>query len=270
MRRLRLVHPFPSLVNTSLVLGLALLAGATPLRATVLALGMLGLQFSIGALNDAVDVASDAIAKPWKPIPAGLVERRTAFLLAAVLGGGGLIAAATAGPAVFLMALAMLGCGVAYDVWLKPTRLAWACFSIAFAILPVYAWYGAAAALPPRLEFVIPLATLAGPAIQLANGLVDVERDRAANLATLAVRLGRRRAWLLMAVLGVLVHGLAWLTLALGGGSDVNLILALASGLAVLGLPLSARHSLLAREAGFAFQAIGVALLGLGWMLAVA
>ena len=42
------------------------------------ALGMLGLQFCIGAVNDLLDERVDALAKPWKPIPSGLVSRRTA------------------------------------------------------------------------------------------------------------------------------------------------------------------------------------------------
>ena len=67
LRALRVVHPFPSFLNSALVLGLALIAGAPLPRAALLAVGMLGLQFAIGATNDVVDLPRDIGAKPWKP-----------------------------------------------------------------------------------------------------------------------------------------------------------------------------------------------------------
>jgi 4-hydroxybenzoate polyprenyltransferase len=73
LRIARLVHPFPSFVNAGLVLGLSLLAGAPLSLTLVLALGMLGIQFCIGVVNDLEDASLDARSKPWKPIPSGLV-----------------------------------------------------------------------------------------------------------------------------------------------------------------------------------------------------
>ena len=93
---LRLVHPFPSLLNSALVLAVALVAGAEADRAAQLALGMLGLQFCIGAVNDLFDVELDAQSKAFKPIPAGLVSRRSAMLVAIATGGAGLVLAAAA------------------------------------------------------------------------------------------------------------------------------------------------------------------------------
>lgn len=264
----RLVHPFPSLVNSVLVFGLASLAGGGVQRAILLAAGMLGLQFCIGTVNDLFDTEIDRRAKPWKPIAAGIVSRRAAIVVAIVSGGGGLALAATTGLPQALMAAAMLACGLAYDAWLKPTAWAWLCFSIAFAILPVYAWYGAIAQMPPRPEFLEPLAALAGPVIQLSNGLADIERDTLAGLATLATRLGRRRSVLVIAVLLAAIHGLAWLTL--GGTSAAALApVAAASALALVGLGLSAARQPGRREVGWMLQASSVALLGLGWAAAV-
>src|SRR3990170_6298970 len=90
---LRLVHPFPSLVNSALVFGLATLAGGDPTRAALLAAGMLGLQLCIGTVNDLFDESLDRLAKPWKPIAAGLVSRRAATIVATASGGGGLLLA---------------------------------------------------------------------------------------------------------------------------------------------------------------------------------
>src|SRR5450759_5250112 len=70
----RLVHPFPSILD-GLVVGLvALVGGGGPGTAAVLGLSMTLLQFAIGALNDIVDARRDAGRTPPKPIPAGRVE----------------------------------------------------------------------------------------------------------------------------------------------------------------------------------------------------
>lgn len=266
--RVRLVHPFPSLVNSALVFALALIAGGEALRAGQLAVAMLGLQFCIGIVNDLVDEPIDALAKPWKPLPAGLISRRTAAVAAAVCGGGGLLLAAPAGAPVLAMYVAMLGCGLVYDFWLKPTAWAWLCFSIAFVILPVYAWYGAAAGLPPRSEFLLPLAALAGPIIQLSNGLADIDRDRAVGVRTLAARLGQRRSVIIVGLLIAIIHLLAWLTLPGAAVTAATLLAAAATLLAVAGLALSAARRPMLREAGWMTQAASIALLGLGWVSA--
>ncbi len=266
---LRLVHPFPSLLNSALVLGLALVAGDDPARSVLLAAGMLGLQFCIGTVNDLYDERVDRVAKPWKPIAAGVVSRRAAWAVAVVAGGGGLAAAtAAAGGATLAMAAAMLACGLVYDARLKPTVWAWTCFSAAFAILPLYAWYGVTGQLPPRSEFLLPLAALAGPVIQLSNGLADLERDAAAGLPTLAARLGRRSALLLIGLLLVVIHGLAWLALTRATVAALTPV-AGASALALLGLGLSAAPRPAWREIGWMVQACALALLGLAWLAAV-
>ena len=266
---LRLVHPFPSLVNSALVLGLALLAGGGPTLAALLATGMLGLQFCIGTVNDLYDEPVDRVAKPWKPLAAGVVSRRAAWSVALIAGGGGLAAAtAAAGGVTLAMAAAMLACGLLYDARLKPTAWAWACFSVAFVILPLYAWYGAAGQLPPRPEFLLPLAALAGPVIQLSNGLADLERDSAAGLRTLAARLGRRSALLVIALLLAVIHGLAWLTLTRATAAALAPV-AGATTLAVLALALSAAPRPGWREVGWMIQACALAVLGLAWLSAV-
>jgi 4-hydroxybenzoate polyprenyltransferase len=265
---LRLVHPFPSFLNSALVAGLALLAADNPSRAWLLAGGMLGMQFCIGVVNDLFDEQVDRVAKKWKPIAAGIVSRPLAWTVAAVAGGGGFVLAATAGPSVALMWLAMLACGLAYDARLKRTPWAWICLSVAFAILPVYAWYGPAGVLPPRPAFLIPLAALAGPLIQLSNGLPDLERDAATGLMTLAMRLGRRRSLLAMIALLLVVYGLAWVSLV-GVSAATLLPVAIASALALAGLAFSASAAPRLREVGWMVQAVAVALLGIAWVATV-
>ena len=269
---LALVHPFPSALNALLVVGLATLAGASASVALLLGLGMLGLQFAIGAANDWFDVDLDARAKPAKPIPAGVVERPVAALVAVACAGAGLAAAfAASGPVdlrAALLGVAILAIGLVYDARLKRTAWGWLAFALAFPLLPLYAWYGAAGVPPPRLELLLPVAFLAGPTLQLANGLVDLERDARVGVVGLAGALGRRRALVLLATLEAVVHGLAWLTLVASStaGPLVVASLGAASLAGVFGVALSTSRATDWREWGWRCQAVGIASLALGWL----
>jgi 4-hydroxybenzoate polyprenyltransferase len=269
LRALRVVHPFPSFLNSALVLALALVAGGTVATAVLLALGMLGLQFSIGTINDVADEALDAATKTWKPIPAGLVSSRSALVVGSVSGGLGLLFALSQGVPEVAMALVMLGCGLLYDLRLKRTVFAWACYSVAFAVLPIYAWYGAVGQLPPLAQFVIPVAALAGPALQLSNGLIDLERDRAGGIHTLATRLGRRATLVVVVALVGAIYVLAWATLVGSGEATSRVVVAVATVVAFLGLVFSASRSPATRSAGWTAQAVAIALLAWGWLAAI-
>jgi geranylgeranylglycerol-phosphate geranylgeranyltransferase len=269
LRAVRVVHPFPSILNSVLVLGLCLVAGASPTTAGLLTIGMLGIQLCIGTVNDLADQALDARTKTWKPIPSGLVSIRTARAVALVTGAIGVLAPLVVSPAVAVMAAVMLGCGLVYDLWLKPTAWAWACFSVAFAVLPVYAWYGSVGTLPPLSQFLLPLAALAGPALQLSNGLVDLERDRAGGISTLATRLGRQRSLIAIGALLVVIYAVAWWTLAANGVRVSQVAVALATVVAVCGFVLSAAQRVGWRAAGWTAQAVAIALLAFGWLGAV-
>jgi 4-hydroxybenzoate polyprenyltransferase len=256
------------LLNTGLVFGLAEVAHATLLAAALLAVGMLGLQMCIGATNDLVDEPLDARTKPWKPIPAGLISAEKTRQIAAWAAVIGLAAAAVSGVVPVLLWCVMLGAGLLYDLRLKPTVFSWACYSVAFAALPVYAWFGAAGTLPPQVQLILPLAGLAGPALQLSNGLTDIESDKAAGTSSLAIRLGRRRALAVIALLLAVIHGLAWLTLATFSG-QISLLLAGGSVAAIAGLSLSARSAVRDRQAGWSLQAVSICLVALGWLSSV-
>jgi 4-hydroxybenzoate polyprenyltransferase len=267
------IHPFPSLLNALVVFGLSLAARGDLLTASSLALAMLGLQFCIGATNDLADHGTDARVKPGKPLPSGRLSRRAATVIALLAGGGGVALAAAHGPVVAAMAGLMLGAGLAYNFWLSRGPFAWAAYSVALPIVPLYAWWGSVAELPPRPELLLPLAAAAGPALQLANGVVDMERDRRAGSVTPALWLGRRRAIAAMMLLHALVHGTAWLALVSGPGawSVVPLaLLSMAGLLAVAGLRLSASSAEALRERGWQAQASSIGVLALGWLAGAA
>jgi 4-hydroxybenzoate polyprenyltransferase len=272
VRALAVTHPFPSSLNAALVGVLVIVAGGETSMVIVLGAAMLGIQASIGAVNDLVDEPLDRRSKPWKPLAAGLLSRRTALTIALISGATGMLLSATFGAVVLALGAAMYACGLVYDLYLKPTALAPLCFAIAFPLLPVYAWLGAVGSPPPHAELLLPVAALAGPTLQLANGLVDLESDAIAGLRGPVVRLGRRRSLMVLTALVAAVHGMAWLTLVLGDAPPAGSLVAaaVATVLAIVGLAASARAQPAARERGWQAQAISVVVLGGAWLLAAA
>src|SRR5260221_13924728 len=119
---LRLTHPFPSLVVSLATGAIAIVAsGSVPVAARLTA-AMLGLQVSIGALNDLVDASLDAGRKPGKPIPRGAA---TAGQARGIAVGGLAVASGLTLPSGSL-ALGALGIGAAcgYGSGLRPSRTA--------------------------------------------------------------------------------------------------------------------------------------------------
>jgi 4-hydroxybenzoate polyprenyltransferase len=268
---LAVLHPFPSFVNAALVTGLFLVAGGNAAVSLLLGAGMLCLQFSIGAVNDVVDTAEDEANKPAKPIVAGLITRERALRVGLLMAGVGLSIYAAFGSLPLLLAIAMLGCGLGYDLRLKQVGFGWLCYAIAFPLLPLSSWLAATGGLPPRPEILLPVAAMAGPALQLANGLVDIEGDRRSGIPAPVVRLGSRRSLIVLALLLTLVYGLAWTSVLGGGGMEVLPLLAIvgASCCAIAGVLLSGSPAASRRERGWQAQAVGIALLAGGWLAAV-
>jgi 4-hydroxybenzoate polyprenyltransferase len=242
---------------------------------------MLGIQFSIGALNDLVDAPRDAQQKPSKPIPSGHVTRRTAGSVAVVGAGLGIVLSAISSPATAIVGLACIGLGWSYDLRLSRTALSWLPLSLALPLLPIHAWLGAAGTIPNGLLTLVPVGVLGGGGLAIANGLADFERDASSGRGAIAVLLGRRRAWLAQAfVLGAAALLAIYLAptvpdgavgesvgalrmLRLGGvWTGVAAIIAGSAALA------SGRASI--RERGWELDAIGVACLGIGWLAGTA
>jgi 4-hydroxybenzoate polyprenyltransferase len=236
---------------------------------------MLGIQVAIGALNDVVDAPLDAIAKPRKPIPSGLVEPGRARVVA---GGGAIVGlglSALSGVATLLVGAACLGLGWLYDLRLSRTQLSWLPLALALPLLPVHAWLGAAGVLPVQLLGLLPVGILAGAGLALANGLVDIERDAGTRRAAIVVTLGRRRAWIAQSLLLLLAAGVAVVLAPAGApGHALSSVLGelrrwgIVLGCAALGLGaavLAAGRPGI-RERGWELEAIGVAGLGIGWL----
>jgi 4-hydroxybenzoate polyprenyltransferase len=201
----RLLHPFPTLLNALVAGALACVAvrgwPGTAQLVTLMAT-MLAIQATIGALNDWADRALDAREKPWKPIPAGMVSPPAALVTAVTFAALAVLLAALDGPVPWLLAMAGLACGVGYDLGLKRTPLSALTYAVALPLVPLWVWAALGQA-TPALAAVLPVGVLLGVGLQLANALPDAAGDEAAGvrgtLQWLRPTRGRRVAWLAFA-----------------------------------------------------------------------
>jgi protoheme IX farnesyltransferase len=231
---------------------------------------MLFLQFAIGALNDWADATADA-GRTGKPIVAGVVSREAAPVVAVVCAVAGLVIAATAGPVVAALGLGGLATGVAYDIGLKGTPGAWLCFAAGFILLPLFAWYGAAGAAPAFLPWIVVLALPAGAVVSLANGLVDLEADKATGRRTPAVILGREAALSGLIALDLAIIAGVAVSLATGRAPTISWLgVILGAALAIAGWWLSRWPTRRASLDGWRVQAVGLAVLAASWFAGMA
>lgn len=278
-RRLRalleLPHPWAILVVLLATALFGLLAtGGDPDggRFSLLLLGMLGGQLAIGALNEYQDRALDALSKPRRPIPSGLVTPGTALALV----GLGLLLMLVAGAMLGLASLSLLvlgtGAGLIYDLWLKRTRWSWLPYLIALPLLPVWVWVSLAR-FEPRLLLIYPLGAPMVLAIHLAQSLPDAESDQRAGVRSMITRLRRERAFLianLVALLSAAVVGLAAILLtdrplpALAASATVALVVV--STLLLRRKGWAGEPSLIDRQL-FKIMTLLAVILGGGWIL---
>jgi len=267
---IRLVHPFPSLLDAAVTGVIAAIAGGSPAVCVRLAVAMFCLQAAIGTVNDMVDAVADGDRKLGKPIPAGRVGVATARLVAVVALAVGLALSALSGPAVLAVALLGTAVGFSYDIRLSGTRWSWLPFALGIPLLPVYAWLGGSGGLPAAFLILLPTAFLAGAGLAYANALADLERDRAAGTETVATALGRDGTWRTGAALqGVVVVIAVTMTAVVGGGGPALVAALVAAGLVVLGLALGRSDDPWRRTRGWEVQGVGVGLLAAAWLAGV-
>jgi 4-hydroxybenzoate polyprenyltransferase len=228
---------------------------------------MFALQASIGALNDIVDAPRDAGRKAGKPIPAGLVSRRAAQAVVVAAAAVGLILTVPSGAATVALGVVVLAIGYGYDLYAKGTAWSWLPFAVGIPILPVFGWYGTTGELPPVFALLVPVAIVTGAALAIANARADMERDAAAGVDSVAIRLGRDRSWLLASGLLVAAAAVALVTL-LAWGAPAAAILGAGAGSAVIGIGIEAgRDDRPARlERAWELQAVGVGVLAAAWL----
>jgi 4-hydroxybenzoate polyprenyltransferase len=266
---LALLHPFPSALDAVAAAAVAIVAGAGLVTSCGVALAMALIQTSIGSANDLFDSGHDRLAQPGKPLPSGRVGRRFATGYAILAGIGGLLVARALGPLPAAVATAGFAAGLAYDAWLNRTAWSWLPYALGLPLLPAFGWAAARQQLPADFATLVALGSVAGAALAIGNGLVDLEADAAAGGGGLACRLGRRRAERVLVVLQALLVAAAGAVVAGGTRAPASMaLLLLAVPMIVSGVLLSWAQSIARRELGWEAQAVGVALLALAWLSA--
>ena len=253
-----------------------MVAGGTPEVAARLALAMLAIQVGIGAANDLTDADRDAVVKPAKPIAAGLIAPDMARSVAVAGLGIGLLLAASVSPGALALAAAGAATGLAYDLRLKGTALAWLPFALGIPLLVLFAWWGARQEFSPAILVAAGLAVPAGAALAIANALPDAERDARTGVRSMATSLGLLRASRAVVGLQALVGSAAvasYLVLAGSGPTVAGLTgawwagvgLAASVVLLAIGVILGAGQSVSWRQRGWELQAVGLGLLAAAW-----
>jgi 4-hydroxybenzoate polyprenyltransferase len=266
-------HPFPILMVLSLTALVGIASARDDLDARRLGLvltAMLLAQLAIGWTNDYVDREADARFQPSKPIPAGMVSVR--WLVPAIVVATLLCFAVGAplGPLPLLFLVLGTAAGLAYDIFLKDTRLSWLPYIVAFSVLPPFVWSGLDVF---RSDFLwLYLIALPLPlAAHLANALPDIETDSGAGRRGIAVLLGRRNTlWLLAATM------LAPIVLLVVPLVSVKYDVAVLSGTLAVYAVLLAGAALAYRRGnrrsdvwGFRFIGAAAVLFACGWLGAV-
>jgi len=245
----------------------AIVAGADVVTALRLGVAMTGLQASIGALNDVVDAPRDRGLKPAKPIPAGLVSPRLAWVVIAVAAALGVALSIPSGPATVGLAIVVLAIGYGYDLSFKGTAWSWFPFAIGIPLLPVFGWLGSTGGLPDVFAILLPVAVIAGAALAIANARADAERDAAAGVVSVATRLGPQRSWAVNAGLLAVVVGLAIGTLVARAAPPAATLGAVGAGLVIgLGAAIGRGADSARRERAWELEAVGVGLLAAAWL----
>jgi 4-hydroxybenzoate polyprenyltransferase len=261
-----------------------MVAGGTLEVAARLAIAMFAIQVGIGAANDVTDAARDAVVKPAKPIAAGLIAPDVARSVAVAALGIGLLLAASLSPGALALAAAGATTGLAYDLRLKGTALAWLPFAVGIPLLVLFAWWGARQELSPAILVAAGLAVPAGAALAIANALPDAERDARTGVRTMATSMGLSRASRTVAGLQALVGSAAvvsYLVLAGEIGPTISAPSGPVAGLAAagwagvalagsvvllaIGVFLGAAQSVSWRQRGWEVQAVGLGLMAAAW-----
>jgi 4-hydroxybenzoate polyprenyltransferase len=268
-----LPHAVPVLVVMAATAAFGLIAaGGWPGLGPMLRLlgAMLGAQLAIGAVNELADADLDAVAKPDKPVSAGLVSRRGAGIMAGC--GASMMAALslTFGVASFLLCTLGTLVGIAYSLWFKRTIWSWVPYLVALPLLPIWVWT-ALDTVPRGLWAIYPIGAAAVIAVQIAQSLPDITVDRETGVRTLAVLLGEDRArltcWgalLLAAALAALLS--PWLT---NEPAFVLVAVLLAAALVGIDAIVWSRGPRAGVLAAFPCIAIAAVILGIGWTVAL-
>jgi 4-hydroxybenzoate polyprenyltransferase len=248
LKRLRAVlgaaHLGPSVLVSLVTVALGVVSGLDPWRVVVLGAVILFNQLSVGWSNDAIDSGRDAEdERSDKPIARGDVSARGILNLAIVSASLSIALSLLLGPAFAIAHLVGLAAGWAYNLGLKRTLAATACYLVFFGSIPLLVTL-AREEPRPAVWWAMIMGGMLGLAAHFANVLPDLEDDKRHGIRSLPHRLGARpaglAALLALAVVGVLgVLGPAQVTPVTVIGGVATLVLLVAGVVVIFRAPAS-------------------------------
>ncbi len=177
------------------------------------------------AINDYFDASIDAINKPNRPIPSGIISEQEAFVSYIILSFIGVALSIPLGIIEFLIALFFAISWYIYAKWLKSMGLvgnALVSLGVAFTLI-----FGALAAgtLTPKVIAFSSIAFTSNLAREVVKTIEDIEGDTAYGLKTVAIRFGLKKSGLIAACLSLLSALLTIIPLIMLGTGWAYLIL---------------------------------------------
>ena len=224
-------HPGPTAVVTVVSTGLAF-SVALPLSTILLvAATILANQLSIGWSNDAIDAARDReVGRLDKPVARDAISARALLGWAIAAGVVAVGLSLLLGPAAAVAHALLLGAGWTYNLGLKRTVAATACYAIGFGALPSVVTL---ANEPPAVA--APWATAAGAllgiAAHFANFTPDRDDDRRHRMRAIPHRLAPR-ASIALAIMALAIASALGIYGAAAAG-PIGLISAIGAGVAM-------------------------------------
>jgi 4-hydroxybenzoate polyprenyltransferase len=207
------------IIGSTGVLGMIITLRVAP-SFTQIIMGFLGGIFLLGGLdtfNDILDIESDKISKPWRPLPQGRVKPHLAFFVAMVET----ISAVVIGLLFFEFTALLLGfigifIAIAYSKWLKFYKRSYltknlvVAFSLSLALIT-----GVFAVNPtPSFDFsfllVQMLVFVAALVFEIHKDLGDIQGDIALGVKTLPTQLGINRTVQVLSLGYFLAWGIAF------------------------------------------------------------
>ncbi|MGE5828540.1 MAG: UbiA family prenyltransferase [Micromonosporaceae bacterium] len=227
----------------------------------------------VNTVNDILDVASDAVNKPHRPLPSGRVGTASASRFALVVAVLGLGVAAALGLAEFAVAVALLASGLLYCVRVRSTVIAGNVLVAVLAGSPiVYGAYVSAHRVTARVLIATVILVTFMAAFEVLKTFRDGAADRAAGYATLATRYDRRYSLGLFAALVLITSAVCLLPVTVRAGPAYFIVI----GAGVIVPTLTTTALLLYRD-GHATAVLLVlrgmgyswwpGLLALGWLM---
>lgn len=193
-------HPLPSLAVTAFGSAYGVLAaGLGWSTVALLAAALFTGQLSVGWSNDALDTARDGrAARRDKPIPAGLVSRRTVWVGAVTAALACAILSFALGVTPGAVHVAAVASAWSYNWWVKTTIASPLPYLVSFALLPAVATTAAAPPAWPDVSVLVAGASL-GVAAHFANTVGDTAADALTGVRGLPQRIGPRASMVVMA-----------------------------------------------------------------------